>query len=260
MVHKSISDSDEGNYVATNIWQTAMNDGAKHDDFCILYRTNAQSRSFEDALRKKNIPYKIYGGLSFYQRKEIKDVLSYLRLVINPKDEEAFRRVINYPTRGIGATTLAKLAVAAEQQQWSLWETCEKLGTISSGIGASAVRKIVDFTTLINSFAIFAKGHDAFDTVAHVAKSVGLIKVLGEDKTPEGVTRYENVQELLNGIKDFSEQQKELAEGDPSLSNFLSDVALLTDRDNEVDDGQPKVSMMTIHLAKGLEFPYVYMV
>jgi len=233
VVHKSISDSDEGNYVATNIWQTAMNDGAKHDDFCILYRTNAQSRSFEDALRKKNIPYKIYGGLSFYQRKEIKDVLSYLRLVINPKDEEAFRRVINYPTRGIGATTLAKLAVAAEQQQWSLWETCEKLGTISSG---------------------------AFDTVAHVAKSVGLIKVLGEDKTPEGVTRYENVQELLNGIKDFSEQQKELAEGDPSLSNFLSDVALLTDRDNEVDDGQPKVSMMTIHLAKGLEFPYVYMV
>ena len=214
VVHKSISDSDEGNYVATNIWQTAMNDGAMHDDFCILYRTNAQSRSFEDALRKKNIPYKIYGGLSFYQRKEIKDVLSYLRLVINPKDEEAFRRVINYPTRGIGATTLAKLAVAAEQQQWSLWETCEKLGTISSGIGASAVRKIVDFTTLINSFAIFAKGHDAFDTVAHVAKSVGLIKVLGEDKTPEGVTRYENVQELLNGIKDFSEQQKELAEGD----------------------------------------------
>ncbi|MDC1333202.1 UvrD-helicase domain-containing protein, partial [Schleiferiaceae bacterium] len=260
VVHKSISDSDEGNYVATNIWQTAMNDGAKNDDFCILYRTNAQSRSFEDALRKKNIPYKIYGGLSFYQRKEIKDVLSYLRLVINPKDEEAFRRVINYPTRGIGATTLAKLAVAAEQQQWSLWETCEKLGTISSGIGASAVRKIVDFTTLINSFAIFAKGHDAFDTVAHVAKSVGLIKVLGEDKTPEGVTRYENAQELLNGIKDFSEQQKELAEGDPSLSNFLSDVALLTDRDNEVDDGQPKVSMMTIHLAKGLEFPYVYMV
>ncbi|MDC3411725.1 UvrD-helicase domain-containing protein, partial [bacterium] len=260
VVHKSISDSDEGNYVATNIWQTAMNDGAKYDDFCILYRTNAQSRSFEDALRKKNIPYKIYGGLSFYQRKEIKDVLSYLRLVINPKDEEAFRRVINYPTRGIGATTLAKLAVAAEQQQWSLWETCEKLGTISSGIGASAVRKIVDFTTLINSFAIFAKGHDAFDTVAHVAKSVGLIKVLGEDKTPEGVTRYENVQELLNGIKDFSEQQKELAEGDPSLSNFLSDVALLTDRDNEVDDGQPKISMMTIHLAKGLEFPYVYMV
>ena len=260
VVHKSISDSDEGNYVATNIWQTAMNDGAKHDDFCILYRTNAQSRSFEDALRKKNIPYKIYGGLSFYQRKEIKDVLSYLRLVINPKDEEAFRRVINYPTRGIGATTLAKLAVAAEQQQWSLWETCEKLGTISSGVGTAAVRKIIDFTTLVNSFAIFAKNHDAFDTVAHVAKSVGLIKVLGEDKTPEGVTRYENLQELLNGIKDFSEQQKELADGDPSLSNFLSDVALLTDRDNEVDDGQPKVSMMTIHLAKGLEFPYVYMV
>jgi len=260
VVHKSISDSDEGNYVATNIWQTAMNDGAKHDDFCILYRTNAQSRSFEDALRKKNIPYKIYGGLSFYQRKEIKDVLSYLRLVINPKDEEAFRRVINYPIRGIGATTLAKLAVAAEQHQWSLWETCEKLGTISSGVGTAAARKIIDFTTLVNSFAIFAKNHDAFDTVAHVAKSVGLIKVLGEDKTPEGITRYENVQELLNGIKDFSEQQKELADGDPSLSNFLSDVALLTDRDNEVDDGQPKVSMMTIHLAKGLEFPYVYMV
>lgn len=260
VVHKSISDSDEGNYVATNVWQTAINEGASHDDFCILYRTNAQSRSFEDAMRKKNISYKIYGGLSFYQRKEIKDVLAYLRLVLNPNDEEAFRRVVNYPARGIGATTLAKLTLAAEQQKWSLWQTCEKLHTIPSGIGNAAVKKLVDFTTLINSFAVLAKEYDAFDMVAHVAKSVGLIKVLGEDKTPEGVTRYENVQELLNGIKDFSEQQKELDGGDPSLAGFMADVALLTDRDNEVDDGQPKVSMMTIHLAKGLEYPYVYIV
>ena len=260
VVHKSISDSDEGNYVATNVWQTAINEGATHDDFCILYRTNAQSRSFEDAMRKKNISYKIYGGLSFYQRKEIKDVLAYLRLVLNPNDEEAFRRVVNYPARGIGATTLAKLTLAAEQQKWSLWQTCEKLHTIPSGIGNAAVKKLVDFTTLINSFAVLAKEYDAFDMVAHVAKSVGLIKVLGEDKTPEGVTRYENVQELLNGIKDFSEQQKELDGGDPSLAGFMADVALLTDRDNEVDDGQPKVSMMTIHLAKGLEYPYVYIV
>ena len=260
IVHKSISDTDEGNYIATNVWQTAMNEGAKHDDFCILYRTNAQSRSFEDALRKKNIPYKIYGGLSFYQRKEIKDVLAYLRLVINPKDEEAFRRVINYPARGIGATTLAKLTLAAEAQGISLWEVCERLQSIPTGLNKPTQKKISDFAVLINSFAVLAKQHDAFDVVAHVAKSVGLIKVLGEDKTPEGVTRYENVQELLNGIKDFTEQQKELAEGDPSLANFLSDVALLTDRDNEVDDGTPKVSMMTIHLAKGLEFPYVYIV
>ena len=260
IVHKSISDTDEGNYIATNVWQTSMNEGAKHDDFCILYRTNAQSRSFEDALRKKNIPYKIYGGLSFYQRKEIKDVLAYLRLVINPKDEEAFRRVINYPTRGIGATTLAKLTLAAEAQGISLWEVCERLQSIPTGLNKPTQKKIGDFAILINSFAVLAKQHDAFDVVAHVAKSVGLIKVLGEDKTPEGVTRYENVQELLNGIKDFTEQQKELAEGDPSLANFLSDVALLTDRDNEVDDGTPKVSMMTIHLAKGLEFPYVYIV
>ncbi|MGB0508845.1 MAG: ATP-dependent helicase [Schleiferiaceae bacterium] len=260
IVQKSISDTDEGNYIATNVWQTAMNEGAKHDDFCILYRTNAQSRSFEDALRKKNIPYKIYGGLSFYQRKEIKDVLAYLRLVINPKDEEAFRRVINYPARGIGATTLAKLTLAAEAQGISLWEVCERLQSIPTGLNKPTQKKISDFAVLINSFAVLAKKHDAFDVVAHVAKSVGLIKVLGEDKTPEGVTRYENVQELLNGIKDFTEQQKELAEGDPSLANFLSDVALLTDRDNEVDDGTPKVSMMTIHLAKGLEFPYVYIV
>jgi DNA helicase-2/ATP-dependent DNA helicase PcrA len=260
IVHKSISDTDEGNYIATNVWQTAMNEGAKHDDFCILYRTNAQSRSFEDALRKKNIPYKIYGGLSFYQRKEIKDVLAYLRLVINPKDEEAFRRIINYPARGIGATTLAKLTLAAEAQGISLWEVCERLQSIPTGLNKPTQKKISDFAILINSFAVLAKQHDAFDVVAHVAKSVGLIKVLGEDKTPEGVTRYENVQELLNGIKDFTEQQKELAEGDPSLANFLSDVALLTDRDNEVDDGTPKVSMMTIHLAKGLEFPYVYIV
>jgi len=260
VVHKSVSDSDEGNYVATNVWQTAMNNGASHDDFCILYRTNAQSRSFEDALRKKNIPYKIYGGLSFYQRREIKDVLAYLRLIINPNDEEAFRRVVNYPTRGIGATTLAKLTLAAERQKWSLWQTCEKLDAIPSGIRGAAVNKLVNFTTLINSFAVLAKEYDAFDMVAHVVKSAGLIKVLGEDKTPEGVTRYENVQELLNGIKDFSEQQKELDGGDPSLAGFMADVALLTDRDNEVDDGQPKVSMMTIHLAKGLEYPYVYIV
>ena len=260
IVHKSISDSDEGNYVATNVWQTSMNESAKHDDFCILYRTNAQSRSFEDALRKKNIPYKIYGGLSFYQRKEIKDVLSYLRLVVNPKDEEAFRRVINYPTRGIGATTLAKLTIAAEREACSLWETCEKLQTIESGLNNATIRKITDFTILVNSFAVIAKQQDAFDLVAHVAKTVGLIKVLGEDKTPEGVTRYENVQELLNGIKDFTEQQKEIVDGDPTLAGFLADVALLTDRDNEVDDGTPKVSMMTIHLAKGLEFPYVYIV
>ena len=260
IIHKSISDSDEGNYVATNVWQTSMNESAKHDDFCILYRTNAQSRSFEDALRKKNIPYKIYGGLSFYQRKEIKDVLSYLRLVVNPKDEEAFRRVINYPTRGIGATTLAKLTIAAEREACSLWETCEKLQTIESGLNNATIRKITDFTILVNSFAVIAKQQDAFDLVAHVAKTVGLIKVLGEDKTPEGVTRYENVQELLNGIKDFTEQQKEIVDGDPTLAGFLADVALLTDRDNEVDDGTPKVSMMTIHLAKGLEFPYVYIV
>ena len=137
---------------------------------------------------------------------------------------------------------------------------CERLQSIPTGLNKPTQKKISDFAILINSFAVLAKQHDAFDVVAHVAKSVGLIKVLGEDKTPEGVTRYENVQELLNGIKDFTEQQKELAEGDPSLANFLSDVALLTDRDNEVDDGTPKVSMMTIHLAKGLEFPYVYIV
>lgn len=260
IVHKSISDTDEGNYVATNVWQTCMNENAKHDDFCVLYRTNAQSRSFEDALRKKNIPYKIYGGLSFYQRKEIKDILAYLRLIINPKDEEAFRRVINYPARGIGATTLAKLVLAAEGENCSIWEVCERIQSIECGLNKPTVRKISDFSTLINSFEILSKQQDAFDLVVHVAKSVGLIKVLGEDKTPEGITRYENVQELLNGIKDFTEQQKELAEGDPSMANYLSDIALLTDRDNEVDDGTPKVSMMTIHLAKGLEFPYVYIV
>jgi DNA helicase-2/ATP-dependent DNA helicase PcrA len=179
IVHKSISDTDEGNYVATNVWQTSMNENAKHDDFCVLYRTNAQSRSFEDALRKKNIPYKIYGGLSFYQRKEIKDVLAYLRLIINPKDEEAFRRVINYPARGIGATTLAKLVLAAERENCSLWEVCERIQRIECGLNKPTVRKISDFSTLINSFEILSKQQDAFDLVAHVAKSVGLIKGFG---------------------------------------------------------------------------------
>lgn len=260
VVHKAVSDTDEGNYVATNIWQTAMNEGASHDDFCILYRTNAQSRSFEDALRKKNIPYKIYGGLSFYQRKEIKDVLAYLRLVTNPKDEEAFRRIINYPARGIGATTMAKLTIAAEGAKCSLWEVCERIQTLNTGINGPTTKRIHDFITVMNSFRAMAGDMDGFDLTAHIAKSMGLIKVLGEDKTPEGVMRYENVQELLNGIKEFTEQQKEIEDGNPTLAGFMADVALLTDRDNEKDDEGPKVSMMTIHLAKGLEYPYVYIV
>jgi DNA helicase-2/ATP-dependent DNA helicase PcrA len=258
VVHKSISDNDEGMYVAQRIWDIHMNERADYKDFVILYRTNAQSRNFEDSLRRRNIPYRIYGGVSFYQRKEVKDFLAYLRLAINTKDEEAFRRVINLPLRGIGDTTIARLTIVANEQQKSLWEIAENLPFYNTGLNRGTQQKIIDFVTLVKSYGAIAEQHDAFAVADNVAKTSGLFRLLGEDKTPEGISRLENVQEIINSIKDFSDQQRQLDEGNPSLAAYLQDIALLTDADNDDPNDRNKVALMTIHLAKGLEFPYVF--
>ena len=258
-VHRSITDAEEGRYVAGSIFENKMQKQLRNGDFAVLYRTNSQSRAIEDALRKRDIPYRIYGGLSFYQRKEIKDVLAYLRLVVNPKDEEALKRVINFPARGIGQTTIDRLVVAANEYGRSIFEVMEHLGKLNLNITAGARRKLEDFVTMIKSFQIMNQGSDAFTLSEHVTKKTGLLLEFKKDGTPEGVARMENIEELLNGIKDFVEGQKELADATGSLTEFLEDVALATDMDKEVGDDD-RVALMTIHLAKGLEFPYVYVV
>lgn len=260
IVHKAVSDSDEGNWVASNIFELHQQNRESWNAFSILYRTNSQSRAFEDALRKRNIPYRIYGGLSFYQRKEIKDLLAYFRLAINFNDEEAFRRVINYPARGIGDTTLARLTNIANDQSKSIWEISENIYLYPTGINKPTQQRILDFVEQIKSYAVLTAKHNAFDVAAHIAKTSGLIKTFSEDKTPEGVSRYENIQELLNGIKDFTEQQEQIEDGDATLPYFLQDIALMTDADKDDPEDMNKVNLMTIHLAKGLEFPYVYIV
>ncbi len=261
-LHKLVSDNDEANFVARTIWERQMNEKLDYQQFAILYRTNAQSRALEDALRRKNIPYRIYGGLSFYQRKEVKDLLAYFRLTVNQNDEEAFRRVINYPKRGIGLTTIEKLTVFANLQGKSLWEICENLAfhAAAAGINAGTARKIQEFVTKIQSYQVIANEGDAFDVAEHIAKTSGLIKELNEDKTPEGISRYENIQELLNSVKEFAEEQKETEDGDSNLGTFMEDIALITDRDTDDPNDQNRVSLMTIHLAKGLEFPVVFVV
>ncbi|WP_127020588.1 ATP-dependent helicase [Flagellimonas beolgyonensis] len=259
IIHRSVTDAEEGRYVAGSIFENKMQHQLQNGDFAVLYRTNSQSRAIEDALRKRDIPYRIYGGLSFYQRKEIKDVLAYLRLVINPKDEEALKRVINFPARGIGQSTIDKLIVAANHYGRSIFEVMEHLDKLDLKINSGTKRKLEDFVTMIKSFQIMNEGSDAFTLSEHVAKKTGLLLEFKKDGTPEGIARMENIEELLNGIKDFVEGQKELADATGSLTEFLEDVALATDMDKDVGDDD-RVALMTIHLAKGLEFPYVYVV
>ena len=258
-VHRSLTDGEEGRFVASTIFELKMQHQVKNGNFAILYRTNAQSRAMEDALRKRDIPYRIYGGLSFYQRKEIKDVLAYLRLVINPKDEEALMRVINYPARGIGGTTLEKLTVAANHYGRSVIEVMENLDKIDLKLNSGTKNKLQDFVTMIKSFQVINESQDAFFLAEHVTKKTGLIQELKKDATPEGIARIENIEELLNGIKDFIEGQREVDGARGALSEFLEDVALATDLDKDTGDDD-RVALMTIHLAKGLEFPYVFIV
>lgn len=258
-VHRSLTDGEEGRFVASTIFEEKMQNQKNNSDFAILYRTNAQSRAMEDALRKRDIPYRIYGGLSFYQRKEIKDVLSYLRLIINPKDEEALVRVINYPARGIGATTLDKLIIAANHYKRSIFEVMSHIDRIDLKITAGTKNKLADFVNMVKAFQALDETKDAYEMVEHVVKKTGLVQELRKDTTPEGITRMENIEELLNGIKDFIEGQREIDGARGSLSEFLEDVALATDLDKDTGDDD-RVALMTIHLAKGLEFPTVFCV
>lgn len=258
-IHRSITDAEEGRYVAASIFENRMQNQMRNGEFAVLYRTNSQSRAIEDALRKSDIPYRIYGGLSFYQRKEIKDVLAYLRIVINPKDEEALKRIINFPARGIGQTTVDKLVVAANHYGRSIFEVIENLSKLQLKINGGTTRRLEDFVTMIKSFQIMNEGSDAFTLAEHVAKKTGLLLEFKKDGTPEGIGKMENIEELLNGIQDFVEGQKELADSTGSLTEFLEDVALASDLDKDTGNDD-RVALMTIHLAKGLEFPYVYIV
>ncbi len=253
-IYKTLSDNDEGKLVADLIFEDKMQRQLHNREFAILYRTNSQSRALEEALRKMNIPYRIYGGMSFYQRKEIKDLIAYMRLVVNPADEEALKRIINYPVRGIGKTTLERIILLANEANIPLWEVLvqhyHKLGT--------AAGKVQAFVLMIRSFASELGKKSAYDIAYRIAKESGMLKDLYEDKTVEGMSRFENVEELLNGIKEFSEVKDD--SGEPiTLDLWLQDVALLTDADKQ-DDDDDKVTLMTIHAAKGLEFSNVYLV
>ena len=259
-VQRCNTDADEGREVAAQIFEQKMQEQRQNREFAILYRTNAQSRAIEDALRKRDIPYRIYGGLSFYQRKEIKDLLAYLRLLINPKDEESLKRVLNYPARGIGQTTLDKLTIGAKHNDLSLFETLEKASQLNLGLNAGTLKKIEGFVDLILSLKIENEKSNAFEIADLVTKKSGLVLELKKDGTPEGVSKVENIEELLNGIRDFVEGQKELADAKGNLSEFLEDVALATDFDTETEGNEDFVYLMTIHLSKGLEFPVVFIV
>ncbi len=259
-VNRSLTDGDEGRYVASSIFDNKMRNQSKNGDFAVLYRTNAQSRSIEDALRKRGLDYRIYGGLSFYQRKEIKDILSYLRIIINPADEEALKRIINFPVRGIGQTTIDRLVVYANEYNQSIFEILRNLNNLDININTGIKTKLQNFATMIESFQVMSKTTNAFDLAENVCKVSGLIKEFKKDGTPEGISRMENIEELLNGIKDFVEGQLEIVDSTGSLTEFLEDVALATDLDNEEGEESDKVALMTIHLAKGLEFEYVYVV
>lgn len=259
-VISALTDNEEGFLVAQEIAETQLRDHYRNQDYAILYRTNAQSRIFEESLRKRNIPYKIYGGLSFYQRREIKDLLAYFRLVINPWDNEALKRIINYPARGIGQTTLTKLETAAVEAETSIWKILAALpGENPASLNKGTTTKVLNFVALIQEFVQIVKDGDAWEAAKTIAQKTGILKELHSDKSPEGLSRHENIQELLNGIQEFSINA--LEEGRPAkLENYLEDVALLTDQDTEKDEDRDKVTLMTVHSAKGLEFKNVFVV
>ena len=259
-INRLATDSEEGRHVASSIFAFKMEEQRKNDDFAILYRTNAQSRAMEDALRKRDIPYRIYGGLSFYQRKEIKDILAYLRLVVNPNDEESLKRIINYPPRGIGQTTVDKLVVASKNNNLPLFETLDRASELGVPINSGTLEKLMNFATLIKRFQIENESFNAFEITDLITKKVGIVQELKKDATPEGIARIENIEELLNGIRDFTEGQLEIVDSSGNLAEFLQDIALATDLDKDEDPNIDRVALMTIHLAKGLEFPYVFIV
>ncbi|MDR2953770.1 MAG: UvrD-helicase domain-containing protein [Prevotella sp.] len=259
-ITSAFSDFEEGVIVSNKIWDLRRDKKAPYSDFVILYRTNAQSRIFEEALRKKNIPYRIYGGLSFYQRKEIKDVIAYFRMVVNPYDEEAFKRIINFPTRGIGNTTVTKIADAARLHNVSLWEVIGDPLGYNLNINAGTAKKLGDFRELIEGFILQLNELNAYEISTKVVKESGIASEAYQDQTPEGMSRQENLQELLGGIHEFCESRREEGLGGISLMDFLSEVSLLSDQDTDKEAEKEKVTMMTVHAAKGLEFNNVFIV
>ena len=259
-INQSITDAEEGRYVASSIFENKNNLRLDNDSFAVLYRTNAQSRSIEDALRRKNISYQIYGGLSFYQRKEIKDILAYLRVIINSSDEESFKRILNYPARGIGQTTIDKLLIYSNEKNISLFKTLELIETIDININNGTKTKLIDFLNLIKTLQLRNNSLNALEIIDEVLKRIGVINLLKAEGTPESVSRIENIEELLNAVKDFIEGQEDVINSEGSLSEFLEDVALISELDKDKNETQKKVSLMTIHLAKGLEFSHVYIV
>jgi DNA helicase-2/ATP-dependent DNA helicase PcrA len=255
-IMQALTDNEEGFLVSKIITDSIQNDNTKYSDHAILYRTNAQSRIFEESLRKKNMPYKIFGGLSFYQRKEIKDLLAYFKLIVNEKDDESLKRVINYPKRGIGQSSIEKIELFANANNTSIWNIMANLNNLSIDIHTSARNQTGLFKLLINSFKDNLDRKDAYVLGKEIAEKSGILKDLFEDKSPEAIARYDNVQELLNGIKQFTEDKTQ--EGKIYLNNYLESVALLTNEDNEKKEDFNKVTLMTIHSAKGLEFRNVY--
>ena len=251
---KANSDNEEGKLVATSIFEEKLNQQVRNSEIAVLYRTNSQSRAIEEALRRANIKYKIIGGLSFYQRKEIKDILSYLRFVVNQNDEQALRRIINLPKRGIGPGSVDKIIVAANDNGVTLWQIVSNIFKFLPGRITNAIDQ---FATMIKSFMVIIQQKDAYEAASYIAKQSGLLRELYEDKTIEGLSRYENVQELLNAIKEFVDNEENT---DKSLGAFLQEVALLTSVDDDKDDDKEKVTLMTIHMAKGLEFKNIYLV
>lgn len=263
-VLRANSDNEEGTLVANSIFGFKMSRQLKNKDFAILYRTNSQSRSLEEALRKQDIPYKIYGGLSFYDRKEVKDLLAYFRVVINPHDEQALLRIINYPARGIGKTTIERLMVVADERKKGIWDIISsEEEPMPKDLNSGTANKLYNFAIMIKSFQTLLHKQNAIELAKHICNTVGIIKDLKEDNTPEGLSRVQNIEELLNAIMEFSDKQVDEVTGEQNevtLNKFMEDVALLTDQDKKDDEEADYVTMMTIHSAKGLEFPYVYIV
>ena len=255
------SDKEEAIIVCKDIQRIRRQDHAEYSDFAILYRTNAQSRSFEEQMRKDGIPYRIYGGLSFYQRKEIKDVIAYFRLVSNPNDEEALKRIINYPTRGIGDTTLNKIVATATTYGVSLWTVIQQPSLFHLEISAGTAKKVETFRQLVEGWSDRKESEDAYQLGHAIIMESGISKDIYSSRNPEDLSRQENLEEFLGGMQDFVESRREEGlEDQVALSDFLQEVALLTDLDSDSDENQSKVSLMTIHSAKGLEFPTVFVV
>jgi len=254
---RTMTDNEEGKYVADTIQEQKLRNHYANKDFAILYRTNAQSRAFEESLRKMGIPYIMYGGLSFYQRKEVKDMVAYLRLLVNHRDEEALKRIINYPVRGIGKTTIDKTLLLANEQDISMWEVLENAAQL--GFRSGTLEAIENFVTMIKSFASMLQTKNAYEVAFHVGKQTNLVKELFNDKSTEGVARYENIQELMNSIKEWVESpdNEDGEVVDKSLGSYLQQITLLTDADNK-DPNSDSVKLMTIHAAKGLEFSCVF--